>query len=203
MKSESHSHNSKKGPIHAANKSRGRQFLIYGRALPTDAVPTPKICVAKVFAKNEAFARSHFWKLNLRDHKLKKSRGEILKIQEIHERGNTVAKNFGIFLKYRSRTGIHNIFKEFRDVSLNGAVNQMYNEMGGNYKVDAEKVQVINTVELQKEQLKLRNPRCLQWVNTDKIAYPIWRKTIRKTNTKYNSSFASKRPVVIKTGKSA
>ena len=203
MKTECQTHASKKGPVHATNNGRGRQFLIYGRALPTDATPNPKVCVAKVFAKNEAFARSHFWKLNLRDHKLKKSRGEILKIQEIHARNATVSKNFGIFLKYRSRTGIHNLFKEFRDVSLNGAVNQMYNEMGGNYKVNAEKVQVINTVELQKEQLKLRNPRCLQWENTEKISYPIWRKTIRKTDTKYSNSFAAKRPVVIKTGRSA
>ena len=194
---------SKKGPANALNIARGRQFLIYGRALPTEKNPEPKVCVAKVFAKNEAFARSKFWRLNLKDHKLKRTHGEILKIQEIHEKPTSVARNFGIFLKYRSRTGIHNIFKEFRDVSLAGAVSQMYNEMGGNYKVNAEKVQVINTVELSTDQLKVRNPRCLQWADATKIAYPIWRKTIRKTNAKYNTNFASKRPTIIRTGKSA
>lgn len=194
---------SKKGPANALNIARGRQFLIYGRALPTEKNPEPKVCVAKVFAKNEAFARSKFWRLNLKDHKLKRTHGEILKIQEIHEKPTSVARNFGIFLKYRSRTGIHNIFKEFRDVSLAGAVSQMYNEMGGNYKVNAEKVQVINTVELSTDQLKVRNPRCLQWADATKIAYPIWRKTIRKTNAKYSTNFASKRPTIIRTGKSA
>ena len=193
---------SKKGPVHAPNNLRGRQFLIYGRALPSKNTPEPKVCVAKVFAKNEAFARSKFWKLNLKDHKLKRTHGEILKIQEIHEKPTEVARNFGIFLKYRSRTGIHNLFKEFRDVSLKGAVNQMYNEMGGNYHVDAEKVTVINTVELKTEELRVRNPRCLQWTDSSKVAYPLWRKTIRKTNAKYNTVFASKRPAVIKTGRS-
>ena len=192
-----------KGPALALNDSRGRQFLVYGRARPTEEQPNPKICVAKVFAKNVAFARSHFWKLNLRRHKLKKSKGEILKIQEIHEKNTTIAKNYGIFLKYKSRTGIHNIYKEFRDVSLKGAVNQMYNEMGGNYKIDSEKVEIINTTELNDDKLRLRNPRCLQWVNTEKMAYPIWRKTIRKTQARFNTNFSAKRPVVMKTGKSA
>ena len=194
---------SKKGPAHAANTARGRQFMIFGRSFPTEHDKNPKVTVAKVFAKNEAFARSKFWKLNLKDHKMKRTHGEILKIQEIHEKPTTKARNFGIFLKYRSRTGIHNIFKEFRDVSLRGAVSQMYNEMGGNYKVNAEKVQVINTVELKDEELNIRNPRCLQWNDSSKIHYPVWRKTIRKTNSKYNTLFVSKRPTVIRTGKSA
>lgn len=35
-------------------------------------------------------------------------------------------KNFGIWLRYQSRTGYHNSYKEYRDVTLNGAVEQMY-----------------------------------------------------------------------------
>ena len=202
MKTHVHSRKNK-GPVDAANNARGRQFLVYGRANPTTQNPTPKVCVAKVFAINAAFARSRFWKLNLRDHKLKKSHGEILKVEEVHETSHLESKNFGIFLKYKSRRGMHNIYKEFRDVTVSGAVNQMYNEMGGNYHIDNEKVQVINTVELQKEQLRLRNPRCLVWTHTDKLAYPIWRKTIRKTHNKYRSNFSANRPAVIKTGKSA
>ena len=193
----------RKGPVDASNDSRGRQFLIYGRALPTEQNKTPKICVAKIFAKNEAFARSHFWKLNLRNHKLKKSHGEIIKIQEIHEKQHLVARNFGIFLRYKSSSGIHNLFKEFRDVTVKGAINQMYSEMAGAYHVDNEKVQIINTVEMTKDQLKIRNPRCLQWEDTSKIAFPIWKKSIRKTHNKYRTNFAAHKPAVFKSGKSA
>ena len=193
---------SKKGPTHALGSRRGRQFLVFGRRKPTQEGEQTQVCVSKVFAPNEAFARSHFWKLNARKHKLKKSRGEIIKVQEVHEKNTTAAKNFGIFLKYRSRTGIHNIYKEFRDVSLAGAIDQMYNEMGGNYKIDAEKVEIINTTVLNDDQLGVRNPRCLQWNNTEAIKYPLWKKTARRTNSKYNTMFAAKRPVVMKTGKS-
>ena len=187
------------GPINHAGSNRGRQFLIYGRALPTDKTATPAVIVVKVIAPNESVARSRFWKLNKRDHKLKRSHGEILKVQEVHDKTKTIAKNFGVFLKYRSHTGVHNMFKEYRDVSMRGAIDQMYNEIAGNYKASAERVEIIKTTELQKDELKVRNPRCLQWVDTEKIQYPLWRRTARPTHAKYSNLFAKRRPVIFKT----
>ena len=49
----------------------------------------------------------------------------ILPVQ-IFEKKPTTIKNFGIWLRYQSRTGYHNMYKEYRDVTLNGAVEQMY-----------------------------------------------------------------------------
>ncbi len=40
-------------------------------------------------------------------------------------------KNFGIWLRYQSRTGYHNMYKEYRDTTLNGAVEQLYQVGGG------------------------------------------------------------------------
>ena len=188
------------GPVAHTGSNRGRQFLVFGRALPTEKTPNPAVIVVKVIAPNEAVARSRFWKLNKRDHKLKRSHGEVLKIQEVHEKTKTITKNFGVFLKYRSHTGVHNMFKEYRDVSMRGAIDQMYNEIAGNYKASSERVDIIKTVELNKEELKIRNPRCLQWVDTESIQYPLWRKTARPTHSKYSSHFAKRRPVVFKTG---
>jgi large subunit ribosomal protein L18Ae len=34
-------------------------------------------------------------------------------------------KNFGILLRYDSHTGTHNVYKEYRDVTICGAVEQM------------------------------------------------------------------------------
>jgi len=34
-------------------------------------------------------------------------------------------KNYGIWVRYMSRTGFHNMYKEYRDVTLNGAVEQV------------------------------------------------------------------------------
>ena len=188
------------GPVVHTGSNRGRQFLVFGRALPTDKNPNPAVIVVKVIAPNEAVARSRFWKLNKRDHKLKRSHGEVLKIQEVHDKTKTITKNFGIFLKYRSHTGVHNMFKEYRDVSMKGAIDQMYNEIAGNYKASSERVDIVKTVELKKEELKIRNPRCLQWVDTESIQYPLWRKTARPTHVKYASHFAKRRPVIFKTG---
>ena len=188
------------GPITHTGSNRGRQFLIYGRALPTDKNASPAVIVVKVIAPNEPIARSRFWKLNKREHKLKRSHGEILKVQEVHDKSKTITKNFGIFLKYRSHTGVHNMFKEYRDVSMKGAIDQMYNEIAGNYKASAERVEIIKTTELKKEELKVRNPRCLQWIDTENIQYPLWRKTARPTHQRYSSLFAKKRPVIFKTG---
>ena len=45
---------------------------------------------------------------------------------QIFEKNPTTIKNFGIWVRYMSRTGFHNAYKEYRDVTLNGAIEQMY-----------------------------------------------------------------------------
>lgn len=44
---------------------------------------------------------------------------------QIFEKNPTTVKNFGIWVRYMSRTGFHNMYKEYRDVTLNGAVEQV------------------------------------------------------------------------------
>jgi len=45
---------------------------------------------------------------------------------QIFEKRPTTVKNFGIWVRYQSRTGYHNMYKEYRDTTLNGAVSQLY-----------------------------------------------------------------------------
>ena len=54
-------------------------------------------------------------------------------------------KNYGIWVRYQSRTGFHNMYKEYRDTTLNGAVKQMYDEMGGRHRVRHPCLQIIKT----------------------------------------------------------
>ena len=93
--------------------------------------------------------------------KIKKAHGEVLKIQEVYGQKKIEAKNFGIYLKYHSNVGDKNMFKEYRAESIQSALDQMYNEMGGNYRVSRDRVEVIKTVELTEEQLRIKKPRCL------------------------------------------
>jgi len=55
--------------------------------------------------------------------KLKPSFGEILEVNELFEKRNSVIRTYGLVIKYHSRSGIHNFYKEFRDVSICGAVS--------------------------------------------------------------------------------
>ena len=43
----------------------------------------------------------------------------------MQENANKAVKVFGLVIRYQSRTGYHNMYKEYRDTSLCGAVSQM------------------------------------------------------------------------------
>ena len=64
---------------------------------------------------------------------------------QIFERKPTTVKNFGIWVRYNSRTGVHNAYKEYRDCTLNGAVEQLYHEMGSRHRTRASQMQIIKT----------------------------------------------------------
>ena len=51
-------------------------------------------------------------------------------------------KNYGIWLRYDSRSGTHNMYKEYRDVTITSAVLQCYREMGGRHRARAHAIQV-------------------------------------------------------------
>ena len=45
---------------------------------------------------------------------------------QIYEKKPTTVKNFGVWVRYQSRTGYHNMYKEYRDTTLNGAIESLY-----------------------------------------------------------------------------
>jgi len=79
----------------------------------------------RVFAPNPVLAKSKFWYHMKRQHKVRKVQGEVVSVQEIYEKHAGVVKNYGIVLRYLSRTETINMYKEFRDTTLAGAVSQM------------------------------------------------------------------------------
>jgi ribosomal protein L20A (L18A) len=178
---------------------RGRQFYVYGRKSPVGD-EEPEVTVMKIIAKNSAFAKSKFWKIMRTQNKIKKSGGEILKVQEVFSAGKINAQNFGIYLKYQSQVGKQNMFKEFRAVSVQDAVDQLYNEMGGNYKVSRDRIEIVKVTKLESENLRVKNPRCLQFQDTNQIAIPVWKKNARPSLPQYRTQFVKKRPCTYKTG---
>ena len=96
-------------------------------------------------------------------HKFKRAAGEILKVTEVHEKNTKTVQNYGIYFHYRDRTGFRNGFKEFRDVSLNGAMTQLVCEMAGRQKINRESIQVVRTCLLSNSEIRKRMPRCARF----------------------------------------
>merc|ERR1719471_1967512 len=46
--------------------------------------------------------------------KMKKTLGEIVCCEQVHEKRPTTIKNYGVWLRYVSRSGIHNMYREYR-----------------------------------------------------------------------------------------
>merc|ERR1719408_8725 len=166
------------------------QYQIVGRAAPTPKNPTPKIYRMRLFAKNIVLAKSRFWYFMKKLNKAKKSGGELLAVNELHDRGPTKVKNYGIWLRYESRTNTHNMYKEFRDVNINGAVSQLYAEMAGRHRAQPGSIQIINSAVLPAN--KCRRDHVMEMHKSD-LKFPIIRK-MPLVNKKYRTTFKAKRP---------
>eukprot|EP00966_Prymnesium_polylepis_P232493 5377012-Prymnesium_polylepis.1 len=57
--------------------------------------------------------------------RVKRANGQIISVSQIYEKSPERVKNFGIWFRYDSRTGTHNAYKEYRELSLTAAINSM------------------------------------------------------------------------------
>merc|ERR1712203_1105671 len=88
-------------------------------------------------------AKSRFWYFLRQLRKFKKTTGEIVSVEEIKERKPKQIKNFGIWLRYDSRSGTHNMYREYRDLTVGGAITQCYRDMGARHRARAHAIQII------------------------------------------------------------
>ncbi|RUP51074.1 ribosomal L18ae/LX protein domain-containing protein [Jimgerdemannia flammicorona] len=95
---------------------------VVGRKLPSQKEPLPKLYRMRLFAPNEVVAKSRFWYFLNKLRKVKKAAGEIVSLNQIFEKRPQQIKNYGIWLRYDSRSGTHNMYKEYRELSRTDAV---------------------------------------------------------------------------------
>lgn len=148
----------------------------------------------RVFAKNTVIARSKFWYQMKRQNKIRATHGEIISVNEIFERKSNGIKNYGIAFKYLSRTGIINMYKEFRDVTLCGAVSQMQSEMAGRHSGRADSIQIIKTKVVPSSEIARAN--ILQYAKTS-CKYPKINTGKRAPTKAHLSVFTASRPTVV------
>uniref|UniRef100_A0A6N2KFE7 non-specific serine/threonine protein kinase n=1 Tax=Salix viminalis TaxID=40686 RepID=A0A6N2KFE7_SALVM len=145
----------------------------------------------KLWATNEVRAKSKFWYFLRKLKKVKKSNGQVLAINEIFEKSPTKIKNYGIWLRYQSRTGYHNMYKEYRDTTLNGAVEQMYTEMASRHRVRFPCIQIIKTATIP---AKLCKRESTKQFHNSKIKFPLVFKKVRPPSRKLKTTFKASRP---------
>merc|ERR1712166_603051 len=161
------------------------------RHIPTDADPKPKIYRMKIFATDEVKAKSKYWYFISLFKRVKRINGEILCINEIFERKPLKVKNFGIWMRYNSRTDPINMYKEYRDVTLCGAVEQMYMEVAGRHRGRASGIQIMKTCELDAKDCK--RDQTMMYLNS-KIKFPLPHRVQRAPSKRLQGSiFKAKR----------
>lgn len=69
--------------------------------------------------------------------------------QQLYEKNPNTVKNYGIWLRYDSRSGTHNMYKEVRATKLNDAVRKIYAEMASRHRAREMSVQIIKTTVLK------------------------------------------------------
>lgn len=179
-----------------------RQYQIVGRRLPTESNPHPQIFRMRVFAKNEVVAKSRFWYFLHQYSKMKRSTGEILAVNEIRERNRRIVNNYGITLRYNSRSGTHNMYKEFRDITLNKAVENLYMDMAGRHRARFSSIQIRDTkvvpsgVRAGKRDASAPHASSANVVQflSSKVQFPLAHRVPRPSSRTKRTTFKSKIP---------
>ncbi|MBW0460806.1 hypothetical protein O181_000521 [Austropuccinia psidii MF-1] len=141
----------------------------------------------RIFAPNDVVAKSRFWYYLRQLRKVKKASGEIVGINQIHEKRPLRVKNFGIWLRYDSRSGTHNMYKEFRELSRADAVHSCYQDMAARHRARFRSIQILRVAEIEKT-ADVRRPHIKQLL-VPKLRFPLPHRVV-----KYRSKFLASRP---------
>ncbi|OBT89713.1 60S ribosomal protein L20 [Pseudogymnoascus sp. 03VT05] len=165
------------------------EYQVIGRHLPTEANPAPKLYRMRIFAPNTVVAKSRFWYFLMKLRKVKKANGEIVSLNVIHEKRPLKVKNFGIWIRYDSRSGTHNMYKEYREMSRTDAVESLYQDMAARHRSRFRSIHILKVIELEKTD-DVKRPYIKQLL-TKNLKFPLPHRVSKAAGTKL---FTSKRP---------
>ncbi|DAA25149.1 TPA: ribosomal protein L18a-like [Bos taurus] len=157
-----------------------QEYKVVGRCLPTPKCRTLPLYCMRIFAPNHVVAKSRFWYFVSQLKKMKKSSGEIVYCGQVFEKSPLRVKNFGIWLHYDSRSGTHNMDREYRDLTTAGAVTQCYRDMGARHRARAHLIQIMKVEEIIASKF-----------HDSKIKFPLPHRVLRR---QHKPRFTTKRP---------
>jgi len=166
-----------------------REFHVVGRRLAKPNEPAPPLYKMRIFAPNQIVAKSRFWYYLRFLKKIKKANGEIVDVKEVKEGGSLVVRNYGVWLRYDSRTGTHNMYREYRDVTVTGAVTQCYRDMGARHRARADSIQILKAQQIAAKDCK--RAHVTQFHNA-KLRFPLTHRVTKRRNL---PQFTTRRPI--------
>ena len=170
------------------------QYQVVGRFVPNAKYPEDnaqcKVYRMNLFAKNKVVARSRFWYFMGRLCRVKKANGQIISVSQIYEKSPERVKNFGVWFRYESRTGTHNAYKEYRELSLTDAINAVYMDMAGRSRAKSNAIQILKTAELTPSECKRE---IITQYHTQTIKFPLPHR-VAKTPKEFKSTFKASKP---------
>ena len=170
------------------------QYWVVGRQNPSESNPEPTCYRIRVFAKNTVIARSKFWYQMKRQNKVRRTQGEIVSVSQIFERTSNSIKNYGIVLRYQSRTGVINMYKEYRANTLCAAVSNMYSEMAGRHSARGDTIHIIKTLIVPDSDCKRTNT--IQYADRS-VRFPKITGVKRAPTAAHRATFTASRPTLI------
>eukprot|EP00698_Gefionella_okellyi_P006153 TRINITY_DN15591_c0_g1_i1.p3 TRINITY_DN15591_c0_g1~~TRINITY_DN15591_c0_g1_i1.p3 ORF type:complete len:176 (+),score=36.42 TRINITY_DN15591_c0_g1_i1:67-594(+) len=169
-------------------------YELVGRGSPTAENPQPKLFRMRIFASDEVRARSLFWRFMSQLKKVKRANGELLSCRQVFEKRPSTVKNFAINIRYNSRTATHNMYKEYRDITLDGAVEQMFQEMAGRHRAPRDAIFITSTSVVPAKDCRRLHT---QQFHDAKVKFPVVHRRPRAAFKKYRKTFAPARPSTV------
>ena len=169
------------------------QYQVVGRLKPSAQYGTRKSDIFKmnVFAPNKIVAKSRFWYYMSMLNRVKKANGEILQINEVFEKKPQTVSTYGIWMRYDSRTGHHNMYREYRHVSINNAVSKMYQDVAARHRSRFSNVQIVRTGQVPSS--LVRKTSTTDYMG-NKVAFPLTHRVIRPSSKTFKKTFVARRP---------
>merc|ERR1711904_695152 len=151
-----------------------RQYEVIGRHVPTERDPEPKAYRIKLFTRNETQARSRFWYF----------------IRRLEKKPEKVSK-YGIWLRYDSRSGTTNMYKEYSALTSNDVVQMMYQEMAGRHRARFSSIHIIKVAEISADKCIRSNTKQFLKAN---IAFPLPHRIQRANKKGFNKGTKARLP---------
>jgi large subunit ribosomal protein L18Ae len=116
-------------------------------------------------------------------------------LTQITEKKPQSVTTYGIWMRYDSRTGHHNLYKEFRDVSVCGAVSKMYQDMASRHRSRFTNIQIVRTAQVPTN-LMLKGKKMFrlgQYMDKD-CKFPLHHRVMRPMSKSFKKTFVPRRP---------